>query len=148
MFNKSFVSLAVLALTCSSIATAASNPTVYSWSEGGRNVYSDTPRGLRMDYANKMNIRTHTVRAPTEIKHKVPESIAEQQLELSQRMAEQNRAIEEQNAKLAKEAEERAQKMRQENCERARTNRKLAEQASNRDQILPMYDSDIQKYCN
>lgn len=145
MFNKSFVSLAVLALTCSSIATAAN---VYSWKEGGTNVYSDTPRGLRLDYANKMNIRTHTVRAPTEVKHKVPDSLAEQQLELSKKMAEKNRAIEEQNAKLAKEAEERAQKMKKDNCDRARANRNLAEQASNRDQILPMYDADIKRYCN
>lgn len=134
--------IAILTLAISSSALAADK--VYVWREGSRNTYSDIPKNLRMDHANKMNLRTHNVRQSTEIKHKVPDSLAERQLALAQEQAEKQKKVEDENKRIA----EANAKIKEENCAQARSNMNLAQNARNRDQLVPKYSSDIAKYCN
>lgn len=135
------LSVAALALLMTSSALADN---VYVWRGSRGNVYSDIPNNLRMDYANKMNIRTHNVRQATEVKHKTPDSIAERQLELAKESAAASKKVEDENKRIA----EANAKIKQENCAQARSNLNLAQNARNRDQLVPKYNSDIQKYCN
>lgn len=131
----------VLAL---SLSTQALSANVYVWREGGRNAYSDIPKNLRMDHANKMNLRTHNVRQSTEVRHKEPDSIAERRLALAQEAAERDKKVEDENKRIA----EANAKIKQENCEQARSNLKLAESARNREQLVPKYNNDIARFCN
>ncbi len=142
MMNFKTISAAALAVIMSSSAFAA--PTVYVWRDGRGNAYSDTPLNLRMDYANKMNLRTHNVCAATEVKHKMPESLAERQLELAKESAAASKKVEDENKRIA----EANAKIKQENCQQARSNLNLAQNARNRDQLVPKYNADIAKYCN
>lgn len=118
---------------------------VYNWkSANGVTVYSDAPKNLRIKNTKVMNVRTHTSHAQTNAMPPVPESLADQQAMLSQKIAAQNRQIEQQNAKIAADM----QKAKEENCRTAQSSRKLAEGARNRDQLVQKYDADIERYCN
>ncbi|SSY70461.1 hypothetical protein [Alysiella crassa] len=142
MMNLKTISAAVLALAISTSAMAAD--TVYVWRNGSSNTYSDIPKNLRMDHANKMNVRTHNVRQATEVRHKEPESLAERRLALAQEAAERDKKLEDENKRIM----ETNAKIKQENCAQARSNLSLAQNARNRDQLVPKYTQDVSKYCN
>lgn len=142
MMNFKKCSIALLALAMSSSALSANN--VYVWRDGRSNTYSDIPKDLRLNYANKMNLRTHNVRQATEVRHKTPESLAERQLALAKEQAEAQKKVEDENKRIA----EANAKIKQENCSQARSNMNLAQNARNRDQLVPKYSKDIEKYCN
>ena len=121
---------------------------VYTWKNGANNVYSDTPRGLKLDKSNsRMNVRTQTV-ITLEQKPITPPSLAEQQAELNAKIAAQNKNIEAENAKMLAEKQKAEQEAKAQNCELARKNRQFAESARNKDDLIPRYDADIAKYCN
>lgn len=121
---------------------------VYTWKNGASNVYSDTPRGLKLDKSNsRMNVRTQTV-ITLEQKPITPPSLAEQQAELNAKIAAQNKNIEAENAKMLAEKQKAEQEAKAQNCELARKNRQFAESARNKDDLIPRYDADIAKYCN
>lgn len=143
MMNFKNISATLITLILSSTALAEST-VVYSWRQGGHNAYSDVPLNLRLDYANKMNIRTHTVHASTDAKLKTPDSLAQRQLELSQQIAAENKKVEDENARRMAEAA----KIKEENCQQARSNLNLAQNARNKDQLIPKYTNDISRFCN
>lgn len=137
--------LAAVLAVVSAVSYAAAATPVYSWKSGnGVTSYSDTPKNLRINQVNVMNVRTQTAHTAKQGMPAVPESLADQQALLSQKIAAQNRQVEEQNARIAADME----KAKQENCQTAQSNRKLAESARNRDQLVQKYDADIQRYCN
>lgn len=141
MMKSWIYGICALALASVGIVHAAN---VYSWkSSNGLTVYSDTPRNLKLKGTNSLNVRTQTA-TPRTGKLPVPTSLADEQAQLSQKIALQNRQIEEQNAKVAAEMRQ----IKEENCRNAQSNRKLAESARNRDQIIAKYDADIAKNCN
>ncbi|MDO5357413.1 MAG: DUF4124 domain-containing protein [Conchiformibius sp.] len=137
--------LAAVLAVVSAVSYAAAATPVYSWKSGnGVTSYSDTPKNLRINQVNVLNVRTQTAHTAKQGMPAVPESLADQQALLSQKIAAQNRQVEEQNARIAADME----KAKQENCQTAQSNRKLAEGARNRDQLVQKYDADIQRYCN
>ena len=142
MMNFKTIAIALISVSLTTGALAAE--TVYSWRQGSHNAYSDIPLNLRMDYANKMNVRTHTVSASTDAKLKTPDSLAQRQLELSQQIAAENKKVEDENAKRTAEAA----KIKEENCQQARSNLNLAQNARNKDQLIPKYTNDISRFCN
>ena len=123
---------------------------VFNWKDGGVNTYSDVPRNLQPARSNLMNVNTQTVTAAV-TPAAVPSaqaasgSIAEQQLQLSQQIAMQNKATEEKN----KQIDAQNRKQQEDNCKAARLNRTIAESArtDSRDALLARYDADIQKFC-
>lgn len=145
---KKFVTaLTVVALGLSA-NTFANEKEVYTWKKGATNVYSDTPNGLRLDKNNnKMNVRSQSV-IRLEQKPITPPSLAEQQAELNKQIAAQNKDIEAQNAKIQAENAKKEQETKAANCEASKRNRQFAEQARNKDELIPRYDADIAKYCN
>lgn len=145
---KKFVTaLTVVALGLSA-NTFANEKEVYTWKKGATNVYSDTPNGLRLDKNNnKMNVRSQSV-IRLEQKPITPPSLAEQQAELNKQIAAQNKDIEAQNAKIQAENARKEQEAKAANCEASKRNRQFAEQARNKDDLIPRYDADIAKYCN
>lgn len=147
---KKFVTaLTVVALGLSGGALAdGKDGEVYTWKKGSTNVYSDTPNGLKLDRQNsRMNIRSQSV-IRLEQKPITPPSLAEQQAELNKQIAAQNKNIEEQNAKIQAENAQREQEAKTSRCEAAKRNRQNAEQARNKDELIPRYDADVAKYCN
>lgn len=137
----------VLGLSVGAIAAPKADE-VYTWKNGNTNVYSDTPRGLKLDKSNsRMNVRTQTT-ITVEQKPVTPPSLAQQQAELNAKIAAQNKNIEEQNAKIAAEKLKAEQETKAQNCEIARKNRQFAESARNKDDLIPRYEADIAKYCN
>lgn len=152
MNMKKMTLLAAVALGLSAVATAQD---VYNWRDGkGVNNYSDVPRNMTPAGTNIINVRTQT--SSPAIKPQVvpndvggsanPEaSLAEQQAALSQKLAEQNKAIEAENQKIA----EQNRKDKEENCKRARLNRSMADSArSNQAELIQRYEADIQQFCN
>ena len=70
--------------------------------------------------------------------------MAQRQLELSQQIAAENKKVEDENAKRTAEAA----KIKEENCQQARSNLNLAQNARNKDQLIPKYTNDISRFCN
>ena len=147
LMNKNLL-LLTLAL---SVSASLSAKEVFNWKDNrGVNTYSDVPRNLQPAQSNLMNVNTQTVTqaappAAAPGAQAASGSIAEQQLQLSQQIAAQNKATEEQNKKI--EAANRQQQ--EDNCKAARLNRTIAEGArtDNRAALLARYDADIQKFC-
>lgn len=146
--KKLVTALTVIALGVSANAVANSkDPEVYTWKKGATNVYSDTPNGLKLDRQNsRMNIRSQSV-IRLEQKPITPPSLAEQQAELNKQIAAQNKDIEAQNAKIAAENAKKEQEEKASRCDAARRNRQNAENARNKDELIPRYDADVAKYC-
>lgn len=147
--KKFATAFTVFAVSFSMGAIAADKmENVYTWKNGASNVYSDTPRGLKLDKNNnRVNVRTQTL-IKLEQKPITPPSLAEQQAELNAKIAAQNKKIEEQNAKALADKQKAEQETKAQNCEASRRNRQLAESARNKDELIPRYDADIAKYCN
>lgn len=140
---KKVIAAGVLALLAGTAIAAETE--VFNWrSRNGHNVYSDTPNQMQMGRSNVINIRTGTVIPPapaaTPMENMSP---TEQQAIANQRVAEQNRKIEEENAKREQEA-------KTQNCNAARMNLDTVQKsnARNKDQLIPRYQADINKYCN
>ncbi len=142
MMKQAFSLATVLLLGVSSAALAGDNE-VFTWKSGGSTVYSDTPNKMRMGESSVVNVRTRTV-TPPETKPDLSKlSLAERQALLSQEIAEQNKAIEEANAKVVADA-------KAENCKLAQMNlRNMQESnAKNKDQLVPRYQEAVNKFCN
>lgn len=145
--KKTLTALTAIAL-CASAGAWAAEKDVYTWKNGATNVYSDTPYGLKLDKHNsRMNIRSQSV-IRLEQKPITPPSLAEQQAELNKQIAAQNKDIEAQNAKIQAENAKKEQEAKSANCEASKRNRQFAENARNKDELIPRYDADIAKYCN
>ena len=140
---KKVIAAGVLALLAGTAFAAETE--VFNWrSRRGHNVYSDTPNQMQMGRSNVSNIRTGTVIPPTPKATPMENmSPTEQQAIANQRIAEQNRKIEEENAKREQEA-------KTQNCNAARMNLDTVQKsnARNKDQLIPRYQADINKYCN
>ena len=147
LMNKNLLLLTVAL----SVSASLSAKEVFNWKDNrGVNTYSDVPRNLQPAQSNLMNVNTQTVTqaappAAAPGAQAASGSIAEHQLQLSQQIAAQNKATEEQNKKI--EAANRQQQ--EDNCKAARLNRTIAEGArtDNRAALLARYDADIQKFC-
>ena len=147
LMNKNLL-LLTLAL---SVSASLSAKEVFNWKDSrGVNTYSDVPRNLQPAQSNLMNVNTQTVTqavppAATPGAQAASGSIAEQQLQLSQQIAAQNKAIEANNTKI----EDANRQQKEDNCKAARLNRAAAEGArtENRAAFLARYDADIQKFC-
>ena len=143
----------IVSLSLFLAATAfAENP--FYWKEGNVTHYSDVPHNLRTKGVSEFNVRTHTVRA---LKRETADgreiqigedgkelSLADQQLELSRKIAERNKKIEEDNKR-------RAEENKKENCRIAQINLKNAQTANRmegREEAIAGYERDIAKYCN
>ena len=96
---KKVIAAGALALLAGTAFAAETE--VFNWrSRNGDNVYSDTPYKMQMGRSNVINIRTGTVIPPAPAASPMENmSPAEQQAIANQRIAEQNRKIEEENAK-------------------------------------------------
>ncbi len=118
-------------------ASADSSSTYYKC---GRGYYSDTPRGLKAALCSVKSVRTggtiQTASTPAR-----PMTLAEQQAQLNQKVAAENKRIEEANKK--READTKA-----ENCKMAQINLQTAQGARNKGDLLPKYQADVSKYCN
>lgn len=139
---KSVMTLTLLSLLAAT--ASAADTEVFSWKSGGSTVYSDTPANMQMGRSSVVNIRTGTVTPPAPKEASTANlSLAEQQALLNQKIAEQNKQIEDSNAKLAAET-------KAENCKAARLNLETVEKtnARNKDELIPRYNADIAKYCN
>ena len=137
----------VIAATLLSVLAAtagAADTEVFSWKSGGSTVYSDTPVNMKMGQSNVVNIRTGTVTPPAPREPSIENlSLADQQAVIAQRIANQNKQIEDANAKMVAET-------KAENCRAARLNLETVEKtnARNKNQLIPRYNADIAKYCN
>ena len=147
LMNKNLLLLTVAL----SVSASLSAKEVFNWKDSrGVNTYSDVPRNLQPAQSNLMNVNTQTVTqavppAATPGEQAASGSIAEQQLQLSQQIAAQNKAIEANNKKI----EDANRQQKEDNCKAARLNRAAAEGArtENRAAFLARYDADIQKFC-
>lgn len=147
--KKLTATLTILALGFAANAIAADGKDdVYTWKKGATNVYSDTPRNLKLDKTNsRVNVRTQTVITLAQ-KPITPPSLAEQQAELNAKIAAQNKNIEAENARILAEKQKAEQEAKAQNCQLARKNRQFADSARNKDDLIPRYEADIAKYCN
>lgn len=141
MKNKTL--LAVLALATVSGAAWADSSTVFTWKTRRSTAYSDTPRNMQMGTVDTLNVRTGTISAPPTAEQPPANSIADQQAQLNQKIAEENKRIEEANAKAAADT-------KAENCKAAQMNKQTVERNNvrNKDELLPKYEADIAKYCS
>lgn len=137
---------AIAALVALSISTSAiaSETQIYTWkNDRGNNVYADTPKNLKIDLANSINVRTGTV-TPPEPTQKMPAAPANAME--AQQMA--NEMILAENKKRAEEAARQAEQTRAENCKAAQMNRANAEKARNRDELIPRFDAAVAQFCS
>ncbi|WP_037586497.1 DUF4124 domain-containing protein [Stenoxybacter acetivorans] len=124
---------------------------VFSWKEGGRSTYSDVPRNMRPADSQIFNARTLTtsdaVKKAEEPQN--PQSLADQQLELSKKLAAQNKATEENNAKIEAENRLREQAQKESACKTARLNLQNAQNArsANREQMIQTFQEQVNNYC-
>lgn len=145
--NKNLLLLALVL----GVSASLSAKEVFNWKDSrGVNTYSDVPRNLQPAQSNLMNVNTQTVSqavppAAAPGAQAASGSIAEQQLQLSQQIAAQNKATEENNKKI----EEANRQQKEDSCKTARLNRTAAEGArtENRTALLARYEADIQKFC-
>lgn len=136
-------------LTCLLLPAQFSAAQVYTWkNKSGSTSYSDVPQNLKTSNAGTVNIRTRTVTPPPAPKAAEGDggSLAEQQKQLNDALAQENKKIEEQNKKI----EEQNRQQKEDNCKTARLNRQFAETArvANRDEFVKRYDADIARFCN
>ena len=150
----------VLSLALISMVGLASANGVFTWKgKSGNQVYSDTPRNLSTQNVSTMNIRSHTV---TKIETKPVgdtiqggkigvegegKSIAEEQADLSAKIAAENKKTEEANKKTAEDNK----KMKDENCTRAKMNLNNVQTSNrvggNRAKLEATYQKDIDQFC-
>ena len=151
----------VLSLALISMVGMASANGVFTWKgKSGNQVYSDTPRNLSTNNVSTMNIRSHTVtKIETQAKSDTiqggtigvegdgkEKSLAEQQAELSAKIAADNKAKEEANKKI----EEQNKKLNEENCTRAKMNLnnvQTSNRVNDREKLSAGYQQDIDRYC-
>ena len=151
----------VLSLALISMVGMASANGVFTWKgKSGNQVYSDTPRNLSTNNVSTMNIRSHTVtKIETQAKSDTiqggtigvegdgkEKSLAEQQADLSAKIAADNKAKEEANKKI----EEQNKKLNEENCTRAKMNLnnvQTSNRVNDREKLAAGYQQDISRYC-
>ncbi|XXQ68050.1 hypothetical protein ACKLNO_10670 [Neisseriaceae bacterium B1] len=132
---------ALLLLAALSNAAIADEVQVFNWkTSNGSNAYSDTPHNLQMGRSNVMNVRTGTVTAPPPAAKPLPTNAVE-----AQQMANEMAAAE--NKRQQEAAAEQAKQIKEENCKTAQMNRANAENARNKDELIPKFDEAIAKYC-
>lgn len=132
----------LLLVAALSNAALANEVQVFNWkSSNGSNAYSDTPHNMLMGRSNVVNVRTGTVTPPAPAEKPVPTNAVE-----AQQMA--NEMIAAENKRLQEAAAEQAKKIKEENCKTAQMNRANAENARNKDELIPKFDEAIAKYCN
>ncbi|ULJ62620.1 hypothetical protein MIS46_00525 [Wielerella bovis] len=137
MKKLAFVAAALLAV----IPTLSTAETYYSCGGG---YYSDVPLNMKAAQCALKTSRGSTVRdAAPVVAPARPLSLIEQQADLNNRIAEENRRREEESAKAAAE-------VKAENCKAAQMNKETVERtnARNKAELLPKYEADIAKYCN
>lgn len=151
----------VLGLALIGMVGLASADSVFTWQgNGGNKVYSDTPRNLNTRNVGTMNIRSHTVtkldnetksgsieggKIGTTADSKEP-SLAEQQADVSAKIAAENKKKEEENKKI----DEQNKQAQTENCTRAQLNLnnvQTSNRVNNREQLAAGYQQDIDRFC-
>lgn len=152
MLNKTFLTAITLALITTPMVAKSDTSSKKNLYQCGaktktNKLYTDRPINLKNGgNCGIFSLRTHTIDTPaiTPAKEHIGGgSLAEQQALLNQKIAEENKRIEEENAKRI--AENKA-----EHCKIARMNRENAERTRphNQADLVQKYEADVAKYCN
>lgn len=133
---------ALVLLAALSNAAIANEVQVFNWKTSkGSNAYSDTPHKMQMGRSNVVNVRTGTITPPAPAEKPRPTNALE-----AQQMA--NEMIAEENRRQQEAAAEQARQIKADNCKTAQMNRANAENARNKNDLIPKFDAAIAQYCN